>query len=286
MSTRSYYLTFTLRAIAAAGWLLAAPALAQKPEPWPVPQFRYADITAAAPRLVGPSPIRLLADEDFPPFSFRREDGVLAGLSVDLARAVCAELRSTCEIVPRPWGELVAALEAGQGDAIISGVRVTPRLLESVEATRPYYWALARIAMRAGETSRLPNIGALKDIRVGAIKGSAHAAYLAQHFPDAAIKLFVNGQDAQEGLRTGEVDALFADAIRLIFWTRGKSSRSCCVLTAGAYFDPATFSHGLSFVVRRGRGDLRAAFDYALDRAQTRGTFAEIMQRYVPESPW
>jgi polar amino acid transport system substrate-binding protein len=283
MRRRKTYLNLTLTAIAA---LAACCSAALAAENWPVPRFRHADPLAEPPRLAAPGPLRLLTDEDFPPFSFRRNDGSLAGLSVDLARAVCADLRVACEIAPRPWPQLIAALSAGEGDAIISGVRLTPNLVETIEPTRPYYWAVARFAIRAGESKKLPDVDALAEARLGAIKGSAHAAYLARHFPKSETLLFDSGREAQEALRTGQVDALFADAIRLIFWTRGKASRACCMLMKGAFFDPDSFSNGLSFAVRRGRGDLRAAFDYSLDRVQTRGTFAEIIRRYLPESPW
>jgi polar amino acid transport system substrate-binding protein len=255
-------------------------------EKWPVARFRHIDTTAETPRVAGPSPVKLLTDEDFPPFSFRREDGQMAGVSIDLTRAVCADLRLSCEITPKPWPQLLAALAAGEGDAIISGVRLTPKLLGSIEPTRPFYWALARIAVRAGETKRFEEVKGLDEFRVAVLSGSAHEAYLKRYFPKAQVIPYPRPRDAEEALRTGQADAFFADALRLIFWTRGKVSRSCCVLLPGAYFDPETFSTGLSFAVRRGRGDLRAAFDYALDRAQTRGILADIMRRYVPESPW
>jgi polar amino acid transport system substrate-binding protein len=286
MQFKNFYRNLTLRAIGGFSVLALGFAAASAAEGWQVPQFRHVDLGAELPRLSGPSPVKLLTDEDFPPFSFRREDGSMAGLSIDLARVVCTDLKLSCEIIPKPWAELLKALAAGEGDAIISGVRMSPKLLDSIEPTRPYYWALARFAIRAGESKRLPDSNALDGMNVGTISGSAHAAYLAKHFPNSKILQFANGRDAQEALRTGQIDALFADATRLIFWTRGKASRACCVLMGGAFFDPETFSNGLSIAVRRGRADLRAAFDYALDRAQTRGMFAEIMRRYLPESPW
>jgi polar amino acid transport system substrate-binding protein len=280
MPLRNWYLILTLAATAG----VAFPAAAE--EKWPVGQFRHADPTAETPQVSGPMPIKLLTDEDFPPFSFRREDGQMAGLAIDLTRAVCADLRLTCEITPKPWPELLPALAAGQGDAIISGVRIAPQMLETIEPTRPYYWALARLAVRAGETKRFEEAKDLDGLRVAVLAGSAHEAYLKRYFPKAQATPYPQPRDAEEALRTGQADAFFADAVRLIFWTRGKVSRSCCVLLPGAFFDPETFSNGLSFAVRRGRGDLRAAFDYALDRAQTRGIFADIMRRYMPASPW
>ena len=47
--------------------------------------------------------IRFLTDSDFPPFNFYDEDGVLVGFNVDLARAICLELGTSCDIKARPW---------------------------------------------------------------------------------------------------------------------------------------------------------------------------------------
>ena len=77
-----------------------------------------ADSSSDAPRRVV---IRFLTEGDFPPFNYYDDDGVLAGFNVDLARAICLELGTACDIKVRPWEELLLALRRGDADAVIAG---------------------------------------------------------------------------------------------------------------------------------------------------------------------
>ncbi len=87
---------------------------------------------ATAPRRVV---IRFLTDSDFPPFNFYDEDGVLVGFNVDLARAICLELNTSCDIKARPWEELFAGLKNGDADADIAAQKVTASALKEVAYT-------------------------------------------------------------------------------------------------------------------------------------------------------
>ena len=255
-------------------------------EPYPVPLLRFVDGSQKPPALSSSTPLRLLTDADFPPFSFGGGDGAMAGLSADLAREACREINTSCEIIPRPWGELTGALEKGEGDAIVAGPKLDPAIARRFLTTRPYFRAMARFAVRSETPLQAADIRVLAGKRVATVKASAHADWLKRHFPQSAIIEFDTSLAAYEALRTGGVDAVFDDAFRLIFWKNGSASRGCCKLLPGAFLEEETISPVLGIIVRADREDLRQAFDYGLDRAQTSGAFAGIFRRYVPESPW
>src|SRR5690606_27852155 len=67
------------------------PIHAQQAEP---PATESETATEPAKRVV----VRFLTESDFPPFNFYDEDGVLTGFNVDLARAICLELGTACDI--------------------------------------------------------------------------------------------------------------------------------------------------------------------------------------------
>jgi polar amino acid transport system substrate-binding protein len=92
--------------------------------------------------------IRFLTDSDFPPFNFYDEDGVLVGFNVDLARAICLELGTSCDIKPRPWEELFAGLKRGEADAVIAAHKVTGAALKDVDFTDRYFHTPGRFAGR------------------------------------------------------------------------------------------------------------------------------------------
>lgn len=230
--------------------------------------------------------IRLLADGDFPPFSFASQTGGPSGLAVELALAACAEIKVRCEVSLLPFKELLPALIHGQGDAIISGPRIDEALLAAVQMTRPWFRTMARFAVQSGNPVKQPDIGSLKAKRVGVVKDTVHARWLETYYPKSEILAFDDEAKAGEALRTGNIDVLFGDNLRLIYWVAGPGSRGCCRLLGGAYSDFEAFSRNMAFLVDKSRPDLRTAFDYGLDMAQANGTTEKIFNAYVPLSPW
>jgi polar amino acid transport system substrate-binding protein len=268
--------------------LASAPCLAQSgedEEAFPVPAFRHVDVTAPVPPLRTVGTIRFITDDDFPPFSYRDAFGSLTGFNVMLAEALCAELRLSCEFVPRPWEGLIDALQGDEGDAILAGLTISPATLEAVDFTRPYYRSLARFAIRE-ETLPGADPHILAGRRVGVMAGTAHEAFLEAHFTGSQITPFDDEMEAREALRTGGIDALFDDAIRHMFWLASPESRECCGFAGGAYVDPLYFSRPLAIAVKRDNGNLREVLDYGLDRIQTSGAYARIYRLFFPMTPW
>ena len=92
--------------------------------------------------------IRFLTETDYPPFNFTGPDGNPAGFNVDLARALCDEIKVTCTIQMRRFETLVDAITSNRGDAIIASLAVTPALRARLDFTDPYYRAPARFVSR------------------------------------------------------------------------------------------------------------------------------------------
>ena len=164
----------TFRALAA-GWLIAAglaivatgTAHAQPPPrptveaaPQAVPGFWDPRRRPDRPDLSRLTVIRFLTETDYPPFNFTGADGQPAGFNVDLARALCDEIKVTCTIQMRRFETLVDALATNRGDAIIASMAVTPEMRVKVDFTDPYYRAPARFVSRRDAVMRTcaPNI--------------------------------------------------------------------------------------------------------------------------------
>ena len=96
--------------------------------------------------------VRFLTDSDFPPFNFYDEDGVLVGFNVDLARAICLELATSCDIKARPWEELFNGLKSGEADAVIAAHKVTAKAMADVDFTERYFHTPGRFAGRKETT--------------------------------------------------------------------------------------------------------------------------------------
>jgi polar amino acid transport system substrate-binding protein len=252
----------------------------------PFPHFRHVDGGHSPANQTLPKTLVLLTDEDFAPWSFKAADGALTGISVDMARAACAELQISCEIKALPFAELLPALRAEKGDAIISGLRLEAPMALEFALTRPFFQTLGRFAVRSGSPLALSDIRSLAGRRLGYVKGTGHGTFIETYYSRSALSPYDTAADMLEALRTGQVDAAFGDAVNMSFWLKGKASRSCCAFLGKAYLDRATFSRSLVFVARRDAKDTRQALDDALDQLESKNITAEIFARYLPLSVW
>jgi polar amino acid transport system substrate-binding protein len=230
--------------------------------------------------------IRLLADTEFAPYAFQSAEGMAAGLAVDAGLAACAEIKLTCVVVPKATPDLAAALAAGEGDVIITGLKLDAAVLEKSRMTRPWFRSLGRFAVRTGSPLAGPDIRTLAGRRVGFVTGTSHAAFLATHYSRSALTGFATEAEMFEALRTGGLDAAFSDGLRVAFYINGLASRQCCEVLGGAFVDSESFTRPLSFLVRRDEDGLRAALDFALDRLQEKGVTSAIFARYLPDAIW
>ena len=262
----------------------ATPAPQETPAepPPPLPRFRQVD-PGGKPFSFTRAEIIVMADDDFPPFSYTGPDGAAQGIAVDAAQAACQELRTKCQIVLMPWRSLSGDLTSG---SIVAGLRLDDATLTKFEPTRPIYRSLGRFAVRKESDLAQVTRDAVTAKRIGVVAGSGYEAWLRRNFEDSVIVPYPSLADLQEALRTAKVEILFGDGLQLVYWMRGGASQGCCKYVDGAYFDDTLFSRPYVFLVRRGDDELKQAFDYALDQLQEQGTFARIFARYIPGQFW
>ena len=134
--------------------------------------------------------IRFLTETDYPPFNFTGPDGNPAGFNVDLARAICDEIKVTCTVQMRRFETLLDAISSNRGDAIIASIAVTPQMRARVDFSDPYYRAPARFVSRRDAVLPEMRPEFLEGKKIGAVTGSAHEAYLKAMFTDAEIRSY------------------------------------------------------------------------------------------------
>lgn len=225
--------------------------------------------------------LRFLTDSDFPPFNYLDEEGVLTGFNIDLARAICLETSSSCDIQYRPWEELLPALQRGEADAVIAGHVVSGRALKVASFTERYFHTPGRFVGRRGVAIEATPVG-LDGKRIAVAKDTAHEAFVRTFFRDSRVTSFPSPELARDALMTGAADVVFDDGVGVSFWLSGSASRECCEFKGGPYFEPRFFGDGLAIAVSRTDVDLRLTLNTALRRVRESGRLEELVQRYFP----
>lgn len=227
--------------------------------------------------------VRFLMSDDFPPFSYLARDGQLAGFHVDFARALCEELQISCQILVRPYNDLIGTLGDGKGDAILSGISVSTALAQGLLLSDTYLTTPARFAAKAG-SGDMPTVQEMAGRSISFVTGTAHEAFLNGFFSQADLKPFDSRFAARRALREGEVDFTFGDGLSLSLWLNGEQSRGCCQFVGGPYLEPRFFGNGFAMAFSPTRPELKQGFDYAIREIFKSGKFAELYLRYFPVS--
>ena len=257
----------------------------EKQPPYQPPLFRTTE-EQARPALPEQLAVKLIADEDFAPYSFRSRTGSPAGISVEIAIAACEQARLACTVEVRPFAEILPALERGEVDVAVTGPRLDADTLAASRMTRPYFRIMGRFAVPNTSTLDTASVSNIAGRRIGVVKDTVHARWLTAYYASTRITPFDDLAAAGAALKGGQVDALFGDNLQVIYWVAGEAAAGCCRLLGGAYSDFDYFSRNLAFLARRDKPELAQALDYGLDKAQAAGSTAKILRTYLPLDPW
>ena len=255
--------------------------------PMAVPGFWDPRRRPERPDLTRINIIRFLTETDYPPFNYAGPDGNPTGFNVELARAICQEIKVACTIQMRRFDTLVDALNKNQGDAVIASLAETPAMRQKVDFSHPYYRTPARfVARRDLKGLKVVTPAALEGRKVGVVAGTAHEAFMKELFTEAELHPYPTPAAARFALKQGDVDLLFDDGISLSFWLNGTESAGCCEFRGGPYLESRYFGEGVGIAVRKGNDVLRRAFNWALFRLWENGRFTDLWLRYFPISPF
>jgi polar amino acid transport system substrate-binding protein len=112
---------------------------------------------------------------DYPPYEFHSiENGqdAIVGFDIDIAHEIANDLGVELEIKDMAFDGLLAALQAGTIDIIISGMSPTVERRQAVDFSEIYYYATHGVIVRAADQAKYETVEALKDARLSAQKGT------------------------------------------------------------------------------------------------------------------
>jgi len=89
-------------------------------------------------QVAGPAPLVVGMDLSYPPFETINEQGLPAGISVDLAKALGESLQRPVQIENMPFTGLIPSLLTGKIDLILSSMTDTPERRKTIAFSDPY----------------------------------------------------------------------------------------------------------------------------------------------------
>ena len=244
----------------------------------------FATVAAATMMVAGASSafaadkIKIGTEGAYPPFNTLTADGKLEGFDIDIANALCAQMKAECELVTQDWDGMIPALQAKKFDAIIASMSITPERKKQVAFTNKYYTTpLALVALK--DSSLAGTDGeAVKGKTVGAQASTTQADYAQDVYAKAGadVKLYPTQEEAVTDLVNGRLDAVLSDKIVLVDWMKNGSAKDCCKMIG----DVKGTETEAGIAVRQEDNELREKFNAAIDAIVADGTYKKIQSKY------
>jgi lysine-arginine-ornithine-binding protein len=223
-----------------------------------------------------------------PPRSFVDDQGELAGFDIDVARALCARMRTDCELVPTEWEALIPALEARELDAAVASISITDARRERVAFTRPYYVSPARFVARRGALADGDiDPERLAGRRIGVRRGTTFDHYVTDNYAAGVeIVRYTTQPGALLDLALGRLDLVLGDQMVLTRTFIEKPQGSEFELIGRPLTDPRWFGYGNGVAVARNDRGLRTLLDRAVADIHVDGLFERIRRRWFGGELW
>jgi len=223
--------------------------------------------------------IRIGVEGAYPPFSEIGTDGKLKGFDIDIAMALCAEIKAECTLVQQDWDGMIPALQARKFDAIIASMAITDERRKVVNFTEKYQSTPARLAGKAGARLEATPAG-LKGRRLGVQRSTSHDRYLSEFYKDSEIVRYAKSDDMFLDLAAGRIDAAMADSVAMDIGFLKKPQGKGFAFFGPDFHDPRYFGYGAGIALRKADTDLQARFNAAIRAIRANGVYKKVQDKY------
>ncbi len=223
--------------------------------------------------------LRIGTEGAYPPFNNLTADGQLEGFDIDIARALCEEMKAECEFVTQDWDGIIPALQAGKFDAIIASMSITPERMEKVDFTNKYYNTPPAIAAPKDTDITGVTKEALAGKAIGVQGSTTHFNFSEATYTDSDVRAYPTAQEYQLDLANGRLDAVNDDVVVLQEWLDSPDG-ACCKLVDTITPVEEIHGPGAGIAIRKGETELVEKFNAAIEAIRANGKYEEINKKY------
>lgn len=235
-------------------------------------------LTSVAAQVTAAEQIKFVTEATYPPFEMMDENNEFQGFDIDIARAVCTELKAECSFANQSFDSLIPSLKFRRYDAAIAAMDVTPARQKQVDFSDVYY---ENSAVLVAEKGKYNVVSDLSGKAVGVQNGTSHQAYMTDTYADEKVLLlnFPSYQKAFLDLKNGRINGVFADSAVAHDWLT-KHSGGNYETVGKAVTDAKYFGAGFAIAVRKDNAELLAKLNKGLQTIKANGTYDKIYAKY------
>ena len=218
-------------------------------------------------------------DTVFKPFEYTNDKNEFVGIDVDLLAAIAEDQGFEYELQSLGWDAGVAAVQAGQADALIAGATIKQERIDSGWIFSDGYYNATQTFV-VSEDSDIASYEDLKGKNVAVKNGTAGADF-ANSLKDEygfTVTVFEDSPTMYQAVVGGQVAACFDDTP--IMASNIKDTGIGMEIVDGTGNDPAAYGFA---IFNADNQELIDMFNKGLANIKANGTYDEIIAKYLGE---
>lgn len=224
--------------------------------------------------------IRIGVEGNYPPFSKMTPDGKFEGFDIDIALAVCAEIKAECTLINQEWDGMMPALNAKKFDMIVASMSITEERKKVANFSDSYYDIPSTFIGKVGSFTDVSPT-ALKGKTIIVTRNTPRAKFLADNYKDSTLLQVAKEPEVTMELAAGRGDVGFGSSLAatsaFLKSPEGKGfARVGAPLTIGG----AKAGGGVGIAMRKGDDSLRTKVNAAIKAITVNGTYKKINDKY------
>ncbi|MBU3739296.1 MAG: ABC transporter substrate-binding protein [Rhodoferax sp.] len=228
--------------------------------------------------------LKVAIDATYEPFTYKTPDGKPTGFDVDIANALCEQIKRKCVFVEQPWDGMIPGLQAKKYDAIISSMSITEDRKKAVDFTDKYYNTPSRVVVKNG-TPVDASFAGLKGKKIGVLKSSTQEKFANGELKKvgATIVPYEAQDQVYLDIKAGRLDGTVADVVEVGAGFLKKPEGKDYGFVGPELNDPKYvkyFGIGAGIALRKGEDALRKELNEAIKAIRANGTYAKVQGKY------
>jgi ABC-type amino acid transport substrate-binding protein len=218
---------------------------------------------------------------EFAPFEFHTMiDGkdVIAGFDMDLAKEIAKDMGVQVEVKELSFDALLAALQSGQVDIIISGMSATEERRKSVDFSEVYYRATQSLLTTKENVGKFNSFSDVKNYKIGLQLSSLQDKLMTALIPDGKFTKIESMTTLLLSLKSKQIDGIVT--AKVVCQMAIAANPEFVIAEKVTIDDSSLNSPGVAVAFKKNSASLKAQIDGTIKRLDQSGQ----MQRYVDDA--
>ena len=230
--------------------------------------------------------LKVAIDPTYEPFTYKTADGKPTGFDVDIANAICAEMKRNCVFVEQVWDSMIPGLQARKYDVVVSSLSITEERKRVIDFSDRYYKTPSAIVVKKG--TAYANPASLKGKRIGVLKGSTQEKWAMGELKPAGVT--VVPYEAQDqvylDIKAGRLDGTVADKVEVHGGFLRKPEGKDYGYVGPDQYETKYYGDGIGIGMRKGQKDLKDQINKAIKTIRSNGIYNQIAKKYFDFDPY